>query len=96
MALNIGAAPAGDFGSFHAQPIDPRLGAIEPLVLSYAYGVLVNREGQRFTDEAPDPVDATYEAVTRIILKQPEGIAYAIHNSRMEEIDNWRKAVRSD
>ncbi len=96
MALDIGAAPAGDFGSFHAQPIDPRSGANEPVVLSYAYGVLVNREGKRFTDEAPDSVDATYEAVTRIILKQPEGIAYAIHDSRMEEIDNWRKAVRSD
>ena len=24
MALEIGAAPAGDFASFHAEPIDPR------------------------------------------------------------------------
>lgn len=96
MALDIGAAPAGDFGSFHAQPVDPRSGAIEPVVLSYAYGVLVNRDGNRFTDEAPDSVDATYEAVTRIILKQPEGIAYAIHDAKMDEIDNWQKAIRSD
>ena len=96
MALDVGAAPGGDFGSFHAQPVDPRSGAIEPVVLSYAYGVLVNRNGERFTDEAPASVDATYEAVTRIILKQPEGIAYAIHDARMDEIDNWQKAVRSD
>ena len=96
MALDVGAAPGGDFGSFHAQPVDPRSGAIEPVVLSYAYGVLVNRDGKRFTDEAPASVDATYEAVTRIILKQPEGIAYAIHDARMDDIDNWRKAVRSD
>lgn len=96
MALDQGAAPAGDFGSFHAQPIDPRSGAIEPVVLSYAYGILVNKDGKRFTDEAPNSVDATYEAVTRIILKQPEGIAYAIHDSRMAEIENWRKAIRSD
>ena len=24
MALNIGAAPVGDFGSYHAEPVDPR------------------------------------------------------------------------
>ena len=96
MALDIGAAPAGDYSNFHAQPIDPRSGGMEPVVLSYAYGVLLNREGKRFTDEAPDSVDATYEAVTRKILKQTEGIAYAVHDSRMEEIDNWRKAIRSD
>ncbi len=96
MALDIGAAPSGDYGSFHAQPVDPRSGAIEPVVLSYAYGILVNREGRRFTDEAPSSVDATYEAVTRIILQQPEGLAYAVHDARMDEVENWRKAIRSD
>jgi len=96
MALDIGAAPCGDFGAFHAQPVDPRSGAQEPVILSYPYGILVNRDGARFTDEAPGLVDATYEAVSRQILRQPEGIAYAIHDSRMDDIENWRKAVRSD
>ena len=33
MALAIGAAPCGDFGRFHAEPLDPRSGAPEPIVL---------------------------------------------------------------
>ena len=32
MGLDAGAAPAGEFGAFHAQPVDPRSGAIEPVV----------------------------------------------------------------
>ncbi|MDP6389179.1 MAG: FAD-dependent tricarballylate dehydrogenase TcuA [Alphaproteobacteria bacterium] len=95
-ALDLGAAPAGDFGSFHAQPVDPRSGQAEPVVLSYSYGLLVNKRARRFIDEAPGMVDATYEAVTREIMHQPEGIAYAIHDGRMEDVPNWRKAVRSD
>ena len=31
MALKIGAAPCGDFGSFHAQPVDPRATNTEPV-----------------------------------------------------------------
>ncbi len=96
MALAAGAAPCGDYGAFHAEPIDPRSGATEPVVLVFNYGILVNRHGQRFIDEAPKTVDATYEAITRVIWEQPEGIAYAILDSRIEDVPNWRKSVRSD
>ena len=68
MALEIGAAPCGDFGSFHAQPVDPRSPDIEPVVLNYNFGVLINDSGHRFTDEGPAMVDATYEVVTRLIM----------------------------
>ena len=34
MALRAGAAPAGDFAGWHAQPIDPRSGKSEPLVMA--------------------------------------------------------------
>ena len=61
MALAIGAAGCGDFGSFHAEPLDPRSGATEPVVLVFNYGILVNKLGQRFVNEAPATVDATYE-----------------------------------
>ena len=29
MALDIGAAPCGDFGGYHAEPVDPRSGIAE-------------------------------------------------------------------
>lgn len=96
MALAVGAAPCGDYGSFHAQPVDPRSGRHEPVVLNYPYGILVNRAGERFADEAPATVDASYEAVSRRIMAQPEGIAFAITDARLEDVPNWRKSVRSD
>ncbi len=96
MALAAGAAPCGDFGSFHAEPLDPRSGATEPVVLVFSYGILVNKPGFRFVNEAPATVDATYEAITRIIFEQPEGIAFCILDSRIDDVPNWKRSVRSD
>jgi tricarballylate dehydrogenase len=96
MALAAGAAPCGDYGSFHAEPLDPRSGATEPVVLVFNYGILVNRHGQRFVDEAPATVDATYEAITRVIFEQPDGIAYCILDARIDDVPNWQRSVRSD
>jgi tricarballylate dehydrogenase len=61
MALDIGAAACGEFGSYHAEPVDPRSGVSEPSVFIFPYGILVNQQGRRFTDEAPGTVDAHYE-----------------------------------
>ena len=96
MALAIGAAPCGDFGSYHAEPIDPRAGMAEPAVLIFPYGILVNQEGNRFTDEAPGTVDAYYERVTRQIYNQTNGMAYVILDSRHMEIPNYRLGIRTD
>ncbi len=96
MALAAGAAPAGDYSRFHAEPLDPRSGAPEPVVMIFNYGVLVDVNGRRFTDEAPSSADATYEAVTRVIGEQPDGLAWLILDDRLMQIPNWRRAVRSD
>jgi tricarballylate dehydrogenase len=96
MALDVGAAAAGDFGTFHAEPVDPRSGAPEPVVMVFNYGILVNRRGERFTDEAPATSDACYEGVSRQIYAQPEGIAYAVLDAGLDDVPGWRRAVRSD
>ncbi|KCZ86028.1 dehydrogenase [Hyphomonas adhaerens MHS-3] len=96
MALEIGAAPNGDFGSYHAEPIDPRSGAAEPAVFIFPYGILVNKAGERFTDEAPGTVDAHYESVTREIHKQRDGIAYLILDAGIEDVPNWQTGLRTD
>ena len=95
MALDAGGAPAGDYGSFHAQPVDPRSGEQEPIVLTYTYGILVNKLGRRFVDEAPTTVDASYESRTRVIMQQPDGLAYGIHDGRLDDVPNWQKSVRT-
>ena len=96
MALDIGAAPAGDYSEYHAQPIDPRSGATEPLVMIFTQGILVNRHGERFIDEAPGPIDAHYEDITRTIRKQPGGIAWCILDAGVDEIRNWQRCIRTD
>ncbi len=96
MALDIGAAPCGDFGSYHAEPIDPRSGVSEPSVFIFPYGILVNREGQRFTDEAQGTVDAYYERVTRRIFEQTQGIAWTVLDARHMRIPNYRLGIRTD
>ncbi len=86
MALDIGAAPCGDFGSYHAAPTDPRSKRAGASFGIYPYGILVNKDGMRFTDEGPGPADLTYEAVTREIYAQPRGIAWTIHDVKLAEI----------
>jgi tricarballylate dehydrogenase len=96
MALDIGAAPNGDFGSYHAEPIDPRSGIAEPAIFTFPYGILVNKAGERFTDEAPGTVDAHYENVTRRIFEQRAGIAWMIVDDRLDDVPNWQKGSRTD
>ncbi|CAM3724860.1 FAD-binding protein [Polaromonas hydrogenivorans] len=96
MALDIGAATSGDFGSYHAEPVDPRSGVSEPSVFIFPYGILVNRDGERFTDEAPGSVDAHYEPVTRRIYEQRGGTAWTILDAQHLRIPNYRLGIRTD
>ncbi len=96
MALEAGAAPAGEFGSFHAEPVDPRSKMAEAVVFIYPYGILVNNRAQRFIDEAPGTVDAHYDNITRSIADQPDGICHVIFDSRVEDIPRWKTSIRSD
>jgi hypothetical protein len=52
-----------------AEPLDE-----PPGVRAAPYGILVNKEGHRFADEAPGTVDAHYERVTRRIYEQTDGL----------------------
>ncbi len=96
MALEVGAAACGDFQLFHAEPIDPRSGEPEAALFIFPFGLLVNQRGERFVDEAQGAVDATYESVTRDVLRQPDGVAYVILDGGVEDVPNYRTAIRTD
>lgn len=96
MALAAGAAGAGEFGSYHAEPVDPRSGIAEPSIFIFPYGILVNLEGRRFTDEAPGTVDAYYERVTRRIYEQSQGTAWVVLDARHQRIPNYKLGIRTD
>ncbi|GGE51437.1 tricarballylate dehydrogenase [Agaricicola taiwanensis] len=96
MALDVGAATSGDFTEYHAEPIDPRSGVSEPIVFMFPYGILVDKTGNRFIDEASAAVDAIYENVSRVINRLPGGVAYAITDAGLDDVPNWQRTVRSD
>lgn len=96
MMLEAGAAPAGEFGSYHAEPVDPRSHQAEAVVFIYPYGILVEKHGQRFLDEAPGTVDAHYDNIGRAIGDQPDGISYVIFDAKVEDIPRWKTSIRSD
>ena len=96
MGMAVGAAGSGDFSRFHAEPIDPRSSKSEANIMVFPYGILVNRTGRRFCDEAPGAIDGTYEAITRQIFDQPEGIAYLILDQKIEDVPRWKLAVQTD
>ena len=96
MALDVGAASAGNFALFHAEPIDPRSGVAEAAIFAFPYGVLVNSEGRRFVDEAPGAVDAYYERITRVIQAQTRGVAYLVLDATGRAVPNLRTAIRTD
>jgi tricarballylate dehydrogenase len=96
MALDIGAAPCGDFGSYHAAPTDPRSKRAGASLGIYPYGILVNKDGLRFTDEGPGHADLTYERVAREIYKQPESIAWSILDAKMAEVPLPSVTIRTE
>jgi tricarballylate dehydrogenase len=96
MALAAGAATAGNFGLFHAEPIDPRSGEPEAAIFAFPYGILVNAEGERFTDEAPGPADAWYERITRRIQAQTRGVGYLILDAAARDVPRLALSIRTD
>ncbi|TVT51587.1 FAD-dependent oxidoreductase [Amycolatopsis rhizosphaerae] len=86
MALDAGAKRGGQWDCFHAEPVDPRSGDPEALVMVFPYGILVNRDGERFVDEGRGTVDETYESIARSVWAQPDGIAYFITDRKFERV----------
>lgn len=96
MALEIGAAPSGDYGSYHTTPIDQRSGRQEAKVLIFSYGVVVNKYGQRFADEGQGADYNNFDRICWAIQKQPDGVGYLIYDSSIEDIPNYKNAIYSD
>lgn len=96
MALEAGAMPSGEFGSFHAEPIDPRSTNPEAVVMVYPYGVLVNSLGERFVDEGSGTADETYEHVARCIWAQPGHTAFFIGDEKLKQVPGRDHAILTD
>ncbi|ETI68817.1 FAD-binding protein [Neobacillus vireti] len=97
MAMEIGAKTAGQFDSFHAEPVDPRSKREEAAVMTFPYFILVDQNGSRFVDEGKTTIDEQYEEVARkIFYDLPGHVAYMIGDQKMYEIPNYERAVETD
>ena len=56
----------------------------------------MNKHGQRFVDESPGPVDRTYEPICYRLLDEDDGIAYIVCDDKLEDVPNYRRAIRSE
>jgi len=97
MALALGATRAGDWNGMHAEPVDARSKSSAPVVLVYPYGIVVDASGHRFFDEGAGLVHETWEWFARDLHFRISGaIAYAILDSRLADIANYQRAIRSE
>ena len=101
MALEVGAAPFGDWASCHAVAWDlnapdygnRRIGDLYQKH-SYPFGIVVNANGERFVDEGADFRNYTYAKYGREILTQPHRSAFQIFDATVEHLlrDEYRIA----
>ncbi len=80
--LDRGAQAVGDPKQFHAVAVDARApkfdGGIVTRLDSVPFGIVVNREGQRFYDEGEDFWPKRYAIWGGLIARQPGQVAYSI------------------
>ncbi|UCH75737.1 MAG: FAD-dependent tricarballylate dehydrogenase TcuA [Rhodospirillales bacterium] len=99
MALEIGAAPYGNWSGCHAVGWDYNAPEFGDLSVgdnfqkhSYPWGLLVNAHGRRFVDEGADFRNYTYAKYGREVLNQPDQFAWQIFDSKVTHLlrDEYR------
>ena len=93
MALDIGAAPYGNWSGCHATGWDrnaPEFGDVNVgdqfQKHSYIFGLLINADGKRFVDEGWDFHSFTYAKYGGEVLKQPGQFAWQVFDSKVTKL----------
>ena len=85
LLLDAGAEAIGDPHACHAIAVDARApkfdGGIVTRLDSIPFGIVVNRDGQRFYDEGEDVWPKRYASWGSLIARQPGEIAYSIFDA---------------
>ncbi|MCA3104483.1 MAG: FAD-dependent tricarballylate dehydrogenase TcuA [Rhodocyclaceae bacterium] len=93
MALDIGAAPYGNWSGCHATGWDryaPEFGDVNVgdqfQKHSYIFGLLINSDGKRFVDEGWDFHSFTYAKYGGEVLKQQGQFAWQVFDSKVKHL----------
>ena len=91
MALDIDAAPVGNWSGCHAVAWERNAPEFGDLAVgdqfqkhSYPWGIYINAEGKRFVDEGADFRNYTYAKYGRVILQQPGQFAWQIFDAKVK------------
>ncbi len=101
MALDIGAAPYGNWSGCHAVGWDRNAPEFGDLAVgdqfqkhSYPFTIMVNAEGKRFVDERADFRNYTYATYGRVILNQPGQFAWQIFDQKVMHLKRDEYNIR--
>ena len=90
LLLDAGVQPVGDPQECHAIAVDARAprfdGGIVTRLDSVPFGIVVNRDCERFYDEGEDAWPKRYAIWGRLIARQPDQIAYSIGDAKTREM----------
>jgi len=90
MALDIGAAPFGNWSGCNAVAWDANAPEFGDLIVmsgyqkhSYPYGIMINAEGKRFADEGADVKHYTYGRYGEMLMEQPGQFAWQVFDKKV-------------
>jgi tricarballylate dehydrogenase len=91
MALDIGAAPVGNWSGCHAVAWERNAPEFGDLAVgdqfqkhSYPWGIYLNAHGKRFVDEGADFRNYTYAKYGGVILAQPGQFAWQVFDAKVK------------
>ncbi len=96
MAIEVGADTAGQFDMAHIEPVDPRTTKPDAVIYPYTYGIVVNRDAQRFFDEGKSSFDETFEELGYRIWHDQDQTAFLVSDQTGLSVAGFEQVVFSD
>ena len=101
MALDIGAAPRGNWSGCHAVQWEMNAPEFGDLAVgdqfqkhSYPFSIMINAHGKRFVDEGADFRNYTYAKYGRVVLEQPGQFAWQIFDQKVKHLQRDEYRIR--
>ena len=89
-AIAAGAQSHGHWGGYHCAPQDaaaPLIGDMQSLDAwerySFPYSIMVNKSGQRFTDEGEDEISLIYSKIGAAIAQEQDANAFQVFDQKV-------------
>ena len=101
MALDVGAAPRGNWSGCHAVQWEMNAPEFGDLAVgdqfqkhSYPFSIMINAHGKRFVDEGADFRNYTYAKYGRIVLEQPGQFAWQVFDQKVKHLQRDEYRIR--